>query len=201
MKTSPRWLALWGIGLGILIMVAVLGFWTWNNHQFAGTLLDPTRPAPNFTLIDETQTPFELNQLKGKWVFLFFGYTSCPDICPATLSQMRQVEEQLGALAEQVEVVFISVDPERDTPEKLQEYVSHFGEDFKGLSGTSEQIAMVAQLYGVSYEKEESDSAIGYLVSHSAYLYLIDPHFEWRAIYPFGVSSTDIVADVRFLMR
>lgn len=171
-------------------------------HAFSGVAPDVPTAAPDFTLTDETGAPFALGDLRGRWILLVYGYTSCPDVCPTTLAQLRQVKTELGPQADKVRVVFVSVDPERDTPDILQRYLAHFGADFKGLTGTPEDVAIAAQLYGVRYEKgDEGESAAGYLVSHTAHVYLIDPEFQLRMTFPFGVQAEEIVSDITYLMN
>jgi protein SCO1/2 len=123
-------------------------------------------------------------------------------VCPTTLVQLRRVKIVLGPNADQVRVVFVSVDPERDTPDILSRYLAHFGSDFRGLSGTPEEAAAAAKLYGVKYERQEvPGSAAGYLIGHSAYVYLIDPEFRLRVTFPFGVAADAIVSDIEYLMN
>jgi protein SCO1/2 len=108
----------------------------------------------------------------------------------------------LAADADPVRVVFVSVDPERDTPERVQEYVAHFGQDFIGVSGAPDQVARAARAFGVEYARKDvaSASALGYLVSHSAYVFVLDPEFRWRLTFPFGVTPDEIAADLSVLM-
>lgn len=169
-------------------------------HNFAGAALNPPPPAPDLKLVDETGKPFSLSDLRGQWILLAYGYTSCPDVCPLTLAHLREVKQELGAQASEVRVVFVTVDPERDTPAVLSNYVLHFGSDFKGLTGTPAEVALAARAFDVKYEKKESDSGSGYLVRHSAFVYLIDPRFRWRVTYPFGVEPNEITADLKYLM-
>ena len=116
-----------GLGLVVLIgVVAVLTFAFQKPDSFRGTLYDPAQPAPEITLTRADGQPFRLSAEKGKLIFLFFGYTSCPDVCPTTMAEMRQVRQAVGAKADQFNVVFVTVDPDRDTPEKVQKYVSAF---------------------------------------------------------------------------
>ena len=183
------------VGIGLVGLLKLLQ----PAHQFSGIVNQPPGPAADFTLTDETGAPFRLSDLRGQWILLDYGYTSCPDVCPTTLAMLRQMRLQLGAEADKVRIVFVSVDPERDTPEKLGQYLNHFGDDLKGLSGTPAQVAEAAQPYGVKYEKKEADSALGYLVSHTAFVYLIDPQFQLRVTYPFGISASDMAADLAYL--
>ena len=113
--------------------------------QFAGVAPNPIGPAPDFALTDENGQPFKLSDLRGKWILLAYGYTHCPDVCPLTLSHLRDVKKIVDPNGDQVQVVFVTIDPERDTPDIMQKYVGHFDQQFaqkfKGLSGTPAEIA------------------------------------------------------------
>lgn len=194
------WLGALGIVVGVALVASVV-WWRNAQHTFAGIINNPPQAAPDITLTDSDGQPWSLSNLRGQWVLLVYGYTSCPDVCPATLSALRRVKEQLGSQAEHVRVVFVSVDPERDTAALVQEYVSHFGDDFIGLTGTPEAIAAAAAAYGVRYEVVKVDSAVGYLMSHTAFVYVIDPQSQWRLTIPFGVKPPEIVDDLQYLMN
>ncbi|MCL4869729.1 MAG: SCO family protein [Anaerolineae bacterium] len=199
-----RWLW-WGVLAGLVGIAAAALFLFWRHsqpHLYAGAWIDPIQTAPTFTLTDQTGQPFSLEQLKGKWVLLNYGYTSCPDVCPATLAVLGRVQTLLGDDAELVQVVFVTVDPERDSPEKIGTYVNHFGRGTIALTGTDEEIAAAAALYGVRYARVEmSESVLGYAVNHTALVYLINPEFEWIMVYPFGITPDEITADLRDLMH
>jgi protein SCO1/2 len=186
--------------LSLVISGAVLALTRYGTHTFSGQVFDPVHDAGDFQLTDEAGKPFALSDLRGEWILLTYGYTTCPDVCPLTLGNLKQVKAQLGSQAEHVRIVFVSVDPERDTPDVMQRYVRHFGDDLKGLTGSLASVALAARIFGVRYEKRASDSAVGYLVSHSAYVYLIDPRFRWRVTFPFGVRPDEIAGDLRYLM-
>jgi protein SCO1/2 len=194
------WLA---VGVIVIALSAAGAAW-WvlraPTHTFSGQVLNPAPTAIDFQLTDEAGNPFALSQARGQWIALVYGYTTCPDVCPLTLANLRAVKNQLGAQASDLRVIFVSVDPERDTPEVLRRYLQHFGADFKGLTGAPEQVARAADAFGVKYEKRAIDSPVGYLVSHTAYVYLIDPQFHWRVTYPFGVRPDEIASDLRYLM-
>lgn len=129
----------------------------------------------DFTLTDFDRKPFHLSDLKGKVVLLYFGYTTCPDACPFTLSKIRRVYNILGKKSKNVQTVFVSVDPERDTPELLKKYLSYYKLGTIGVTGTPEEVATAARLYDVKYEKVDSNSAAGYLMDHTTTTFLIDP--------------------------
>ena len=131
-----------------------------------------------------------------------YGYTTCPDVCPATLAILGRVQELLGEDAERIQVIFVTVDPERDTPTKMGEYVNHFGEGTIALTGTAEEITAAAQPYGVRYARVEMpESALVYAMNHTAFIYLINPDFEWTMVYPFGITAPEVADDLQFLIN
>jgi protein SCO1/2 len=159
-------------------------------------------PAPDFTLTDQHGQPFRLSDQRGHVVLLFFGYTHCPDVCPTTLATWKRVHEALGPDAERVRFVFITVDPERDTRERLQQHLAVFNPAFIGLTGTADELAAIYQAYGVFHEKAAaSGSAAGYLVNHTASVYVIDPDGRWRLQFGFGTPAEDMVHDIRELLK
>ena len=162
-------------------------------------------PAPDFALTDENGQPFKLSDLRGKWILLAYGYTHCPDVCPLTLSRLRDVKKSIDADGDRVQVVFVTIDPERDSADIMQKYMGHFDQlfpqKFKGLTGSPQEIAQAAKAYNVKYEKKESTSAGGYSMGHTAEVYLIDPQFNWRMTFPFGVKAEEIAGDVQYLMQ
>ena len=163
--------------------------------------IDPPTPAADFRLTDQHGRPFQLREQRGRAVLLFFGYTHCPDVCPTTLVTFKAVKEQLGGAASRVRFVFVTVDPERDTPERLREYVGYYDPDFVGLWGTPDQLKAVQSAYGVLAQKQPEPGAPGgYWVVHTAMTMLVDPQGNLRALYPFGTSAEEITADLRRLV-
>ncbi len=189
------WIAL--ITIGLLLAAC--------SRAFAGVAPNPIGPAPNFALTDENGQPFKLSDLRGKWILLAYGYTHCPDVCPLTLSRLRDVKKTIDANGDQLQVVFVTIAPERDSSDIMQKYVSHFDQafpqKFKGLTGTPQEIAQAAKAYNVKYEKKASASAAGYSMGHTAEVYLIDPQFNWRLTFPFGVKAEEIAADLQYLIQ
>jgi len=143
----------------------------------------------------------------GLWVLkdvvlFFFGYSSCPDVCPTTLATWRRVHEALGEDAERVRFVFVTVDPERDTPERLGMHVDAFQPDFVGLTGSQAELEAVYQVFDVFHEKDtSSQSALGYLVSHNATTFVVDPQGQWRLRESYGTLVEDLVHDIRQLIE
>src|SRR2546423_1201575 len=132
----------------------------------------------DFALTDQNGDRFQLSAQRGKIVLLFFGYSSCADACPTMMSKLTSVFKSLGADQKNVLTVFVSVDPARDKPAVLKKYLEYFSIGAVGLTGKKEEIDSVVKQYGASYEIEESDSAMGYHINHSTYLYLIDKNGE-----------------------
>jgi protein SCO1/2 len=137
----------------------------------------------------------------GKWMLVAFGYTSCPDVCPAELGAMANAMDQLGAKAEQVTPVFITIDPERDTVAQVSEYVKNFHARFVGLTGTPDEIKQAARAYRVYYAKAEAkDSAMGYLMDHSAFIYLMNPDGEYATHFSYGTPPEKIASTIEKAM-
>jgi protein SCO1 len=192
------------IGIGALIGLAVI-LVVWQiaerNYTYQGSLIDPPAIAADFELVDQDGRPFRLSDQQGKVALLFFGYTNCPDVCPVTLSDFRRVKQQLGEQAEDVRFVFITVDPERDSLERMKAYLQGFDPAFIGLSGDQAVLQQVWADYGVLVEKQETASAAGYLIDHTARVYAIDKQGHWRLTYPFGIEPEKIARDVAHLLK
>ena len=134
----------------------------------------------------------------GRWLLIFFGFTNCPDVCPTTLAEVAAVMEGLGSTADKVQPVFITIDPERDTPASLGEYVSHFEADIVGLTGTPKQIADSSKTFPIFYERIEAAAAPdGYTMAHTSHLFLFDPDASFAASWPYGTPAEEILADLR----
>lgn len=170
--------------------------------NFRGTLYgEPFPPAPEIELTDANGTPFTLSSNRGRITLVFFGYTFCPDVCPTTLAELKLAVDQLNdADASQVRVVFISVDPERDTVEGVQYYVERFNSNFIGLSGSLEELEPVWSGYGVYREIVEGTSATNYIINHTARVTLIDQDGNMRLTYGFQTPPEDIAHDIELLL-
>jgi protein SCO1/2 len=155
----------------------------------------------DFRLIDQNGRPFELARERGKVVLLYFGYTLCPDACPTMLSKLVRVYQLLGKDASRVETVFVSVDPQRDKPAKLKEYLGYFAIPAVGLTGPKEQIDRAVHRYGARYQITDSGSAAGPLVDHSTSLYLIDPKGDLRHTFQHDERPEVIAAEVGKYLR
>lgn len=156
----------------------------------------------NFTLTDGNGKIFNLDDLKGKAVILSFGYTHCPDVCPTELLTYSDTVKQLGDEAQNVAVVFVSVDPERDTPELIGKYVKQFNPAFIGLTATEGQdLPLVKQQYRVVSAKAQQQSEKVYLVDHSAGAYLLDKNGAVAVFEPYGNTAEQIADDIRILLK
>jgi protein SCO1/2 len=190
--------------IAVLLGVGII-FAAWLTLQrpytYNGSLLDPPLPAPDFSLRRANGEVFSLAERRGRFVLLFFGYTSCPDVCPTTLADFKHIFDRLGEQADSLDFVMVTVDPERDTLQKIQDYVSLFNPRFIGLSGDLDEVKSVWDAYGVFVEKEDTGSATGYLVSHTARVYVVDPHGNIPLTFPFGMEASAMAEDLAHLQR
>ena len=159
---------------------------------------DPPRPAPDFALSGSNGAELRLSRFAGKVVLLAFGFTSCPEVCPTTLATLAEARKKLGARAAQVQVVYVTVDPARDDPARMKQYLAGFDATFLGGTGSEERLAAVRKDYGVSAERRGSGESYGY--SHSSFTYLIDRSGSLRALMPYGHSAEDYAHDVAILL-
>lgn len=151
----------------------------------------------DFTLTDHNNQPFQLSQLKGKWVMLTFGFTNCPSICPTELYTYREATNQLdNQLAKNLAVVFVSIDPERDKPDIMKRYVQQFHPDFIGVTDTQNRIESVKKDWRIVALKSEIKSETIYNMDHTAGSYLIDKEGKTTHFIPFGISSTQLAQDL-----
>ncbi|GBD42917.1 SCO1 protein [bacterium HR40] len=155
-----------------------------------------------FQLTDHTGRRVSDAEFRGRWLLLFFGYTSCPDVCPTALGTAAVAMEELGPLAERLQPMFVTLDPERDTPDVLAAYVAQFHPAILGLTGTPDEIASVAKAYRVFYRKAvpEGGKESDYLLDHSAYLYLVDPEGKFVRVFTHTQSAEDIAQAIRAAM-
>jgi len=150
------------------------------------TLFPAPKPLAPFAFTDHENRTFDLSRLKGKWSFLFFGYTHCPDICPMTLATLARAHESIAkttAGAKDVQFVFISVDPGRDTAGKLGEYVTYFDASFLGVTGSSAQLGNLAGQLGAAYEVAITPGTDNYPVYHTTAVFLVDPLARYHAVF------------------
>jgi protein SCO1 len=195
------------VGLGVVIGLAlILAGWRAMStpYTYQGSLINPPAPATNFTLTDQKGEPFQLSDQRGKIVVMFFGYSHCVDVCPAELSNYKQIIQKLGNQAQKVDFVFVTVDPQRDTPEVLGQYLAKFDPSIIGLTGARPQLEKVWKAYGV-YQNSDintiSAANLDYVVDHSSILYLIDAQGNWRMTYSFGTEIDKIVGDLQHMIQ
>jgi protein SCO1/2 len=220
---SPRWrwLVLWpltvlaGFALAIVGLSAI-GLVRARPYAFHGLPVDPPAPASEFTLIDQNRQLVRLSDYRGRPALLYFGFTHCPDECPITLTTWKKVHAMLDADAAQVGFLVITVDPERDTPERLKEYLAAFSPDFLGLTGSPEEIEAVARAYAAyfvevpitraapateeAHSHESSATEADYLVDHTTLIHLIDRAGNLIRVYPYDAAAEDIAADILYLL-
>lgn len=185
----------------LIVALAAAAFWWFRPQALHGTELVAGDPLPDFTMQASSGERVSLSDFQGKWVMLYFGYTSCPDVCPTTLGDMAQAYDLLGGRAERVQGIMVSLDPARDTPEKMAAYLSYFEPTFIGMSGEQAEVNDAAMRYGIFFERRAGANPNDYFIDHTSSLLLIDPQGRLRVIYPYGVLPEEIAADVKYLMR
>lgn len=154
-------------------------------------------PGGAFLLTDHTGMPFTQNKLKGQPTLIYFGYTFCPDICPTHLVDTMQALDRLGPIGKKIQPIFISIDPERDTVALLKGYVAHFSDTMIGLTGTPEQVAQAAKVFGASYRKVNAKSGDSYQMDHSALSYLMGRDGQFLTIVPPNIGPDAMAAKIR----
>jgi protein SCO1/2 len=185
--------------LPVLLAVRVVDA---GDADFKSGVFDPPSAAPDFQLQGSNGAPIGLSKFRGRVVAIAFGFTYCERICPVTLANLSAVFKKLGAAAADVQVIFVSVDPDRDSPDRLREYLQSFNPSFLGATGNKGQIDAVRQAYGVFAQKAVSENKkIGYEVHHSSSIFLIDREGKLRVLVPFGRSSQAILNDVSLLLK
>jgi protein SCO1/2 len=168
--------------------------------RFDGVAVDPPRPMPAFAFRLADGSEFSTAPRAGRPLVLFFGYTHCPDVCPTTLADWKRVRQKLGPRADSVRFVFVTVDPDRDTPAVAQRYAQQYDRTFVGVSGDAPVTARIMEAFGVAAAKEEGSAASGYLVSHSSQAFLVDDAGRLVALYPFGTRWEALAADLDRLL-
>lgn len=173
------------------LLLAALVLWLLSNRATPPTLQGVLRPQPKtlqvFDLIDQREQSFGLDRLRGKWSFVFFGYTYCPDICPTTLATLTAVVKRLKNDPQgpaNIQVVFVSVDPQRDKPELIKAYLKYFDETFLGVTGVPQEIDALIRQFGADYVREPETKSGEYLVSHTSSIFLVGPRTRLLAAFP-----------------
>jgi protein SCO1 len=206
LKSSNFRLIALAIFVGVLSAAGGISFWkVMQGPQQAATstllVLPEPRVVADFALVDGKGQPFSLENLRGHWTLMFFGFTNCPDVCPSALYDLNLVTEQLerqrGKGLPAVQVVFVSLDPERDTPEKLSEYLGYFNPEFIGVTGSEAQLAPLAIQLGIAYEIEEhKPGAENYNVYHTASFLLTDLDGHLYGVFPAPHDAEKIASDL-----
>ena len=172
-----------------------------SKPAFEGVDTTGAQYAKEIALVDADGKRRSLKDFSGKVVAVFFGYTQCPDVCPTTLAELSEVKQQLGADGSRLQAVFVSLDPERDTPEVLKAYVGNFDPDFVALTGTPDEIAAVAKDFKIFYKKVPGKTPETYTLDHSAGTYLYDTKGQLRVYERYGSGVKALTHDVKELLR
>jgi len=190
MEKKVLWI---GFGLmALLVMVAAIMSLT-EKASFKGVVISPAPEAHDIKLTDQNSQPFELFAHKGKVTLIYFGYTNCPDECPLTMAKLKLVKGLLGDRSSEVEVIMVTTDPARDTPEKMKGYLQNFDPAFVGLTGSASDLEKVWKDYGVVVENGGE--------THSDRVYVIDQKGRLRLTFPFDMSGDDIKSDISQLLQ
>lgn len=194
-----RWMAVTFVAALLLMSTGGAGAADTDAALLKAGLFDPPRRAPEFSLLGSNGGEIHIGDFRGKLVLLAFGYTSCTAVCPITLNTFAVARRMLGAAAADVQVVYITVDPERDDPPRLKKYLGSFDRTFVGGTGNEHQLEAVRKDYGVAAKKQALGDSYGY--EHSSFTYLIDRSGRIRALMPYGHSPDDYVHDLAILMK
>lgn len=171
------------------------------SGRFYGIDVSRANYAQNWSMPDMHGDRLSLNDFAGKVVFVFFGFAQCPDVCPTTLLELAEVKRLLGPDGERLQIVFVTVDPKRDTPEVLRAYLASFDESAVGLVGSAEQLAKMARHFKVAYEKVPAGGdGSTYTINHSAAAYLYDPQGRLRLYERYGTPVAELLADIQQLL-
>lgn len=190
--------------IAVVLLAVCIAAWVFviprlRPHVFHGVVMQSAAPAPAIDLEATTGRLVSLDSFEGKLVVIYFGYTHCPDVCPATLSSLDRALDLIGNGADDVQVVMITVDPERDTVEFLADYMTYFDESFIGLTGPIEDVSRIATAYGVYFAADEGDVETGYTVAHNASLMVIGRDGHLRLVLPPDLTADDIADDLKYL--
>lgn len=174
-----------------------------NDAAFKAGVFSPPRQAPDFSLSGSNGSELKLSHYRGKVVILAFGFTSCVNVCPVTLAVLADARKKLGAQGKDLQVIYVTVDPERDDPKRMREYLAAFDPTIVGGTGTAKRLDVVHRAYGILANKVAEKRAAGnsYSIDHSSYTYLIDRAGNLRALMPYGHAADDYVHDARILLK
>jgi protein SCO1/2 len=184
--------------------LAYLGLIVWTDNRIHGHFGNAPAEAvaevivPRSDLTDHKGTSVTEATYRGRWLLVFFGFTNCPDICPTTLAELADVVDELGPAAREVQALFVSVDPARDTPGALAEYVAAFHPAIVGLTGSEDALADATASFRAYFERvDEPGAAGGYTISHTSAVYLISPDGRFERVYAYGTPVADFLSDLR----
>jgi protein SCO1/2 len=202
-------LMLLSLAIGELFIGLLLGWLTiqafsdrFSSPEFHGRVMQSPQPIGDFTLTAHDRDLVHLHDFQDKIVLLYFGYTYCPDVCPATMAELSKAFDMLDPNErDQVQMLMVTVDPERDSAEILEQYLGHFDPSFLGLTGSDEEIAAATAPFGIFYQKQEGTIESGYLVDHTASVSVLDKDGYLRLNYPFNTPGADIAADLSQLLE
>jgi len=190
MQRKMLWLSAAGL-IGLIFLAVILSIT--RKPSFKGAVISPLYAAPEITLTDHNGKPFKLSEHRGEVVLLYFGFINCPDECPTTMAHIKLALESMGESANKVQVVMVSTDPARDTPDGLKDFMGHFNPDFLGLTGTQAELEKAWKDYGVTVEDGGE--------THSTYLYVIDPSGYLRETFLPDFEPNEIAADAGLLLK
>lgn len=204
----PAQLAVLLAGIGLLALAAASWFAISIRNEppleISGFVTSEPRALPTFELIDGSGEAFRTRDFSGHWSFVYFGYSYCPDICPMSMLEMSKIADALDDGGSDIPVAFylVSLDPERDTPDRMGEYAAYFNPEFIGLTGEPDQIDLFARAAGVIYELPEDRSTETYLVGHSSFITLLDPNGRIHAFFTGDLDGRNIASEfVRIVDR
>lgn len=197
---------------GIIIGALAMGAGIWaarlltkhvsGTDPLAATQFPAARPVQAFSLLDHNGNVFDNATLAGHWSFLFFGYTHCPDVCPTTMSVLNSVARRLQDAGENIRFVMVTVDPERDTPEKLGQFVTYFNGNFLGVTGSEPALQQLTKQLGIMFMRvNDADNAAGYLVDHTASVILFDPDGNYHAVFSPPLTADAMAGDFSMMAR
>ena len=183
-------------GAGVFLAACSKG-----KPEFRGVDISEVEYARDIPLPDHNGQQRSLKDFRGKVVVVFFGYTQCPDVCPTTMQEMAEVKKMLGPDGDRLQSIFVTVDPERDTPDMLKAYMGNFDPSFLALRGTPEQTAAVAKDFKIYFKKVDGKTPTSYTMDHSAGSYIYDTQGRLRVYYRYGSGAEALAADVRTLLK
>jgi len=183
-------------GAGVFLAACSKG-----KPEFRGVDISEVEYARDIPLPDHNGQQRSLKDFRGKVVVVFFGYTQCPDVCPTTMQEMAEVKKMLGPDGDRLQSIFVTVDPERDTPDMLKAYMGNFDPSFLALRGTPEQTAAVAKDFKIYFKKVDGKTPTSYTMDHSAGSYIYDTQGRLRVYYRYGSGVEALAADVRTLLK